>query len=242
MISREDLATVLADDQDLESVTRAVVREHAIRDGMARTGEGREVVADMLDALDSMDQEAVLDLMEGEPTTMRDALQRYMDEIIKRDPDGDELIPAARVFTELAMIMGYPWSGEEALVQLHNPHYGLSLHVVEGDDRELEIRMGDNRWLVASVNWERAGSGGQAAAEEVARAVFRAVLARVIPDRDHHVSLNGAQVADLRAWLARPNGSMSDGGRLSVDALGGGGVIVRTRPYAPQYLPRTEPV
>lgn len=232
-------ATELASADDLEAMIRAVARERAIRTVMAQTGEGYEVVAEALDAQDSMDQEAVLDLAEGKPTTLVDALRRYLDELEKRDPDGDELIPTARVGAELSMILGYPWSEEEKLVQLHNPHYGLALHVTEGENRDLEIRMGSNRHLVHTVNWEDAGSGGQRAAQEVAEAVYRATLARVIPDRDHHVQLNSSDRAALVAWLERPSGSIWLG-RVTLDAVAGGGIIVRTRPFSWQSMPRTE--
>jgi hypothetical protein len=237
-LSDKSLATVLAETADLGRFQAALVRERVIRNTMAQTGEGRDTVVDMVDALESMDQEAVLDLTEGEPTTLVDALRRYVAELEARDPDGDELTPVARVTGDLGALLAYPWPDEEALISLHNPHYGLALHMDEGEDRDLEIRMGNNRHLVATVNWERAGSGGQAAAEEVAQAVYRATLARVIPDRDHHVQLNTSDRAALLAWLERPNGSIWLG-RLTLDAAGSG-VIVRTRPFSHQSLPRTE--
>lgn len=239
-VFRENLGELLAGADDLDRVQDAFVRERVIRDTMAKTGEDRATVTDMLDALGSMGQEAVLDLTEGEPTTLRDALQRYVSELETRDPDGDELTPVARVTDELGAILAYPWSEEEALISLHDPHYGMALHITEAENRDLEIRMGSNRWLVATVNWEDAGSGGQRAAELVAHAVYRATLARVIPDRDHHVQLNAVQTRDMRAWLASPRGSLSNGGRLSLDAVAGGGVLVRTRPFSHQSVPRTE--
>lgn len=237
----KDWQELVTQADDLGKVQAALVRERVIRTTMASTGEGRDTVVDMLEAMESMDHEAVLDLTEGEPTTLVDALRRYVAELEKRDPDGDELIPTARVVAELGMILGYPWSEEEALVSLHNPHYGLALHVEEGENRDLEIRMGSNRWLVATVNWEDAGSGGQLAAQAVAEAVWRATLARVIPDRDHHVQLNASDRRSLLAWLERPSGSWhsDDPSRVTVDAVAGGGVLVRTRPYSYQLLPRT---
>lgn len=230
MIERDELATLLADDQDLDYVVRAVARERTIRQVMIQSGEGRAVVAEMVDAMDSMAQEAVLDLEEGEPTTMRAALQTYVAELNKRDPDGDELTPVARVSDELTMILNYPWSEEEERVQLHNPHYGLALHVVQQEFDRTEVRMGNNQHLVANVHH----SGDDAnAVREVAEAVHRATLARVIADREHIVRLNATQAADLAQWLARPSGSMGDGHRLTLDASGGG-VLVRTRPFAHQ--------
>jgi hypothetical protein len=146
------------------------------------------------------------------------------------EPDGR--VERDVVLSDLSAILEYPWRDEEALLALHEPN--VRLYIEEGDNRDLEIRIGDNRWLVATVNWEEAGSAGQHAAEQVARAVHRAVLVRVLADRDHHVQLNAVQTADLAQWLTRPNGSMSDGQRLSVDAVAGGGVLVRTRPYSYQ--------
>lgn len=71
-------------------------------------------------------------------------------------------------------------------------------------------------------------------AETVARAVHRAVLVRVLADRDHHVQLNDTERRALIGFLERPNGSWTGQGRLSVDAVSGGGVLVRTRPYSHQ--------
>lgn len=217
----------LAGADDLAAVQRAVVREGAIRRVMAETGESREVVAESLDTMEAMDEEAVLDLADGNPTTLADALARYIR--IMRTWEQGSL--CQKVADDLSAILEYPWRDEEALLALHEPNGGVQLHIEEGDNRDLEIRIGDNHSLVATVNWEEAGSAGQYAAEQVARAVHRAVLVRVLADRDHSVQLNAIQTADLAQWLTRPNGSMSDGQRLSVDAVSGGGVIVRTRPY-----------
>jgi hypothetical protein len=237
-LSDKSLATVLAETEDLGRFQAALVRERVIRNTMAQTGEGRTTVADMIDALDSMNQEAVLDLTEGEPTTLRDALLRYVEELAKRDPDSDELMPVARVTGELGEILAYPWSGEEALVALHNPHYGLALHVAQQEYDRVEVRMGNNRHLVANVD-----PRDEHAVTTVAEAVYRATLARVIADRDHHVQLSASDRRSLLAWLERPNGSWrpDDGGRISLDAAGSG-VIVRTRPFAHQYMPPRPPL
>lgn len=224
---------LLENADDLDAISRAVEREREIRIGMARTGEGREVVAEFLDAEAAMDDEAVLDLTEGQPTTLVDALSRYLTELEGRD----ELQPRARVAGELAALLTYPWPEDERRIQLHNPHYGLALHIDEEEDRDLVIRMGSNRWEVARVNWEDAGSGGQRAAQAVAEAVYRATLARVIPDREHIVQLNAAETAQLRRWLDRgPSGSVRVGKRLTMDAVEGGGMLVRTRPYSYQNV------
>jgi hypothetical protein len=227
------MAEFLAGVDDLDAASRAVDREREIRIGMARTGEGREVVADFLDAQAAMDDEMILDLTDGQPTTLVDALTRYLEELERRD----ELQPRARVAGELAAILAFPWPEDERRVQLHNPHYGLMLHIEEEENRDLVIRMGNNRWEVCRVNWEDAGSGGQrecqAVAEAVAEAVYRATLARVIPDRDHDVRLSGAEARNLSQWLVQPQGSFRVSDRLSLEAYGHG-VIVQTRPYSHQ--------
>lgn len=42
--------------------------------------------------------------------------------------------------------------------------------------------------------------------------------------------LSAAETARLRAWLAEPNGSFGDG-RVSFDAVAGGGIMVHVRAY-----------
>lgn len=171
---------------------------------------------------------------ESRARTLADALRRYVNDLESRH--GDYVSPAT-VAEELGAVLAYPWSGEEALISLHDPHYGVALHLVEGEDGDLEIRMGSNRWLVYTA---KSGIQGWEAVEarRVAEAVYRATLARVIPDRDHHVQLNSSDRAALVEWLERPNGSIWLG-RLTLDAAGSG-VVVRTRPFSHQSLPRTE--
>lgn len=232
-----DLADLFASMDDLSEVTKAVARETVIREAMAQTGEGRSTVADMIDAAQSMGQEAVLELTDGEPTTLRDALSRYVDEAETRRGGW-----WPQVAEELTAILNYPWRDEESLIQLHNPHYGLALHVDTAPDGSfVEIKMGNNRHTVAVV-YEQDSRGVLSIAEQVAQAVYRATLVRVIADREHHVQLSSADRRSLLAWLERPNGSWASdsGGRVTVDAVGGGGVLVRTRPYSYQTIPRTE--
>lgn len=230
------VADMLSGIDDLDAVTRAVEREREIRLGMARTGQGREVVAEFLDAQAAMDQEAVLELTDGQPTTLVDALTRYLEELEGRD----ELQPRARVAGELAAILSFPWPEDERRVQLHDPHYGVALHVERSSDSQcLEIRMGSNRWLVDTV-YRDSTMSVMDVAENVAQRVYRATLARVIPDRDHDVRLSGAEVADLTAWLALPrpwSGRVRIGNRLSLETYGYG-VMLRTRPYSHQSIPR----
>lgn len=100
----------LAGLNDLDVVVRAVAREHTIRQVVAETGEDRKTIADMLDAQISMDQESVLSLMDGEPTTLADGLRRYVDQL---DP-ADENLRADTVITDLDTLLAYPWPGAPA--------------------------------------------------------------------------------------------------------------------------------
>jgi hypothetical protein len=106
------LAALLEDVDDLEAVVLAVAREQAIREGMAETGEDRQTLTDFLDAHISMGREAVLDLMDGEPTTLAAGLRRYLDEIQARD----ELQPRDRIVDDLETLLAYPWPGESGHV------------------------------------------------------------------------------------------------------------------------------
>ncbi len=101
------LGEALADTDDLDAVIRAVARERAIRDTMAETGETHEAVASVLDAAISMDQEAVLDLMDGEPTTLARGLARYA-QGLENLPEGYDLT-AQEVVDNLGTLLAYPW-------------------------------------------------------------------------------------------------------------------------------------
>ena len=100
---------LLREEADLEQVKRALARETVIRHMVAETGEPREIVAEMVDASASMDQEAVLDLTEGEPTTLRAALERWLDLWMKlHNPE----TPTADVIEGLSAILAYPYPEE----------------------------------------------------------------------------------------------------------------------------------
>lgn len=227
----KDFQEMLAQVDHLDVVQRAVIRERVIRDTMATSHESRKVVTDMVDAFQSMGEEAVQELTEGEPTTLRDAISRYID--MMDDPAGDVVIDREAVAGDLQNIISFPWSGEEALVQLHevNPSVRLEIEEYPKNDRDLIVKIGGHE--VARISWEETGSSGMAVAEGVAAAVHKAVLARVIPDRTHHVQLSASDRRSLLAWLERPNGTWSPDSpsRVSLDAVQGGGVIVRTWPY-----------
>ena len=94
----------LAEVPDLDMAQRALIREQTIRQVMAETGESRQIATETLDAMISMDREAVLDLMEGNVTTLRAGLQRLAEGWHQNGvPDGAEY--------ELDTLLAYPWPG-----------------------------------------------------------------------------------------------------------------------------------
>jgi hypothetical protein len=103
-----DLGVALACEDDLDAVGAALAREVAIRQVMAETGESREVVEEAVGAIDAMADEAVLDLCEGQPTTLGDALSRYVDGLPARWPDGADL-DQETVTGDLVALLSYPW-------------------------------------------------------------------------------------------------------------------------------------
>jgi hypothetical protein len=107
-----DLGEMLAGADDLDAVQDALVKERVIREVMAESGEPRDIVVEMIDAMKSMADEAVLDLMEGEPTTLRAALQRYVERLPDAYPNQEEATGwALEVTNDLASILGYPYPG-----------------------------------------------------------------------------------------------------------------------------------
>jgi len=151
------LAEFLIGVDDLDQCQRAVTREKAIRDGVAQTGETREAVVTVLDSIAAMDQEAVLDLTDGAPTTMRAGLQRYIEELRGRD----DLISTERVVIELMVLLGYPWPG--TLLEIH-----------EDPDADKGILIVVDGRVVDRTDYEEGGYAGTAMAERVARSVHRA--------------------------------------------------------------------
>lgn len=105
----EELATKLSQAPDLGRVADALTRETVLRQVMTETGESREIVADMIDAMDSMSEESMLDLTDGEPTTLRDALSRYV-ESLERYPNG---VHTDTVAAELTALLNHPWPAEQ---------------------------------------------------------------------------------------------------------------------------------
>lgn len=104
----ENLADLFANAPDLDRVRAALVREHAIRHVMAETGEDRQTVTDMIDAMESMDQEAVLALTDGEPTTLRDALDRYVADL-ERDIEAGDAAGPVTISADLTTLLNYAW-------------------------------------------------------------------------------------------------------------------------------------
>ncbi|HEU4751971.1 MAG TPA: hypothetical protein VFU47_02605 [Armatimonadota bacterium] len=238
----ESLADALADVDDLDRVRAALVREHAVRHVMAETGEDRQTVTDMIDAMEATDQEGVLDLTEGQPTTLRDALERYL-ERLGRALEGDPGSTLGDVEAELGALLAYPWPEEEATISTHGENASVRLSVDYPDDDHLTVSVGGHE--VYSGSYDELGSSGMGAVEEVARGVHRALLARVIGDREHLVRLNDRERRALLEFAQRasgswrPEGNGESGRRLSVDAVEGGGLLIRTRPYRYVTPPRT---
>jgi hypothetical protein len=117
-----DLEKWLSETTELGTVQRALVREQAIRAIVAETGEERRHVVDTMDALDSMDREAILDLTEGEPTTLVDALSRYVDVLEGRD----EIVPRDGIVGDLSALLRHRWPGvpgaEELAREIHRAY------------------------------------------------------------------------------------------------------------------------
>lgn len=238
---RNELRHVMSEIEDLDEARAALVREHAIRHVMAETGETREVVIEMIDAMEATDQEAVLDLTNGEPTTLRDALDRYVADL-ERDIEAGDAAGPVTISADLTTLLAYPWPEEEATIGTHGENASVRLAVTYPDDDHLEIRIGDRE--VFSGSYDELGHSGMGAVETVAKEVHRALLARVIGDREHLVQLNDRERRALLEFAQRasgswrPEGNGESGRRLTVDAVEGGGLLIRTRPYRYVTPPR----
>lgn len=102
------LGEALAEHGDLSRVVGALAREQVIRQVMTETGESREIVTELLDAAHAMSEEAVLELTEGEPTTLRNALERYVDNLTKLHGE-DEDLRMGDVHMDLSALLGHHW-------------------------------------------------------------------------------------------------------------------------------------
>lgn len=134
-----DLDAVFRSVDDLDRVQEALIKERVIREVMAKSGEPRDIVVEMIEAMKSMADEAVLGLMEGEPTTLRAALQRYVDSLVNNSHSGN----LEEVADDLASILGYPYPQADA-----GP--GRELEIRQPDDEHLEVWIGGRE--VASAN------------------------------------------------------------------------------------------
>jgi predicted DNA-binding transcriptional regulator AlpA len=154
------LETLLAEIPDLDALQRLFVREKVIRQMMTETGESREIVTEMIGAADSMDQEAVLALTDGEPTTLRAALEAYLDNVEQAARE-DETAKAADVFNDLTAILEFPYPKD------------LRLELDDEEDETLIIRV--NGRDLFQANHDEHGHAGMDAARRAAQAVFDAV-------------------------------------------------------------------
>lgn len=50
---------------------------------------------------------------------------------------------------------------------------------------------------------------------------------------EHVITISSAEREKLLAWLGRPNGSLGVAARVTFEAVEGGGVMIRTRPWKP---------
>lgn len=111
MIAGEDIVAALEHATDLDAIQKALTREHAIRAVMAETGESREVVVIVADMSQSMAEESVLSLTEGEPTTLRDGLRSYANGLEGAAQQGSTLDPEM-VAADLFTLLDYPWPND----------------------------------------------------------------------------------------------------------------------------------
>jgi hypothetical protein len=160
-VFRDHLADLL-DGADLEAVQAALVRERVIRDVMRDSGEERQHVADMLDAMASVSQEGVEELTDGEPTTLRDALQRYVESL----PGPDGTAADWNVAEDLGAILNYPFPGPSVELEIERP-----------DDETLTVKVDGE--LIAGANHDDHGWAGMDLLETTARNVHKAVVDRL---------------------------------------------------------------
>jgi hypothetical protein len=162
-----ELADLLAKADDLGAWRDALAREQAIREVMAESGESREVVEEAIGAMDAMSGEAVLDLCEGEPTTLRDGLERYLAVLEERD----EVLARDWVLSDLAALLAYPWPAGATGLAIDRED---SLERHEGEPEGYHVRETitlESYPLMGSSPAERAAS--LARGEEIRRQAMR---------------------------------------------------------------------
>jgi hypothetical protein len=162
-----ELSKLLAGADDLGAWRDALAREQAIRQVMAESGESREVVEEAIGAMDAMAEEGVLDLCEGEPTTLRDALDRY----VRVLEDREEVLARDWVVGDLYALLGYPFP-ERATGLAIDPED--SLERKEGEPEGYHVRETitlEDYPLMGSSPAERAEA--QERSERIRRAAMR---------------------------------------------------------------------
>ncbi|MGW0468316.1 hypothetical protein ACWDX6_24075 [Streptomyces sp. NPDC003027] len=70
-----------------------------------------------------------------------------------------------------------------------------------------------------------------AEAERLVEEAIREATIRIIPDRQHIVDIYQRDMAGLRTWLTRPDATHRVNDRVCFEAVGHGGIWVRTNPY-----------
>ncbi len=71
----------------------------------------------------------------------------------------------------------------------------------------------------------------RAEAERLVDEVLKEDRRGFIPDREHIVDIYYRDMAELRTWMERPNGAHVVSDRVSFEAVEGGGVWIRTKPF-----------
>lgn len=81
----------------------------------------------------ALDREAVIDLMDGKPTTLHAGIERYRIEVAGRD----ELQSRDRILAELGMLLAYPWPGEHpdlrASIEAYEDELATAVALAPGD-------------------------------------------------------------------------------------------------------------
>lgn len=154
----------LADTVDLDAVVRAAARERSIRDTMRETGEPREIVAELLDSIISMGDEAVLTLTEGEATTLKDGVVKYIGHL---EAQGDTA--SLDVAADLTTLVEHSWPVASP------PREALALDVgYPEDDEHLVVKLGGRE--VATANHDEHGWSGMEAVQRTAEQVHAAMI------------------------------------------------------------------
>lgn len=163
----ENLADALRSVDDLDEVQRALVREQAIRATVRETGEPYEIVAETMDAMISMGDEAVLSLTEGDATTLKEGVTKYIGHL---EAQGDTA--SLDVAADLTNLVEFSWPIASP------PRETLALAVdFPEDDKHLVITLGGQE--VAKANHSEHGWSGMEVAQRTAEKVHAAILGKL---------------------------------------------------------------